>query len=79
MAQPCSKNSPCDTYENEDLFKWDLNQNGAFHVRSMYNAMIRGNLWENRFLWKIKVQLKIKIFLWYLNKRVALKKDNLTR
>jgi hypothetical protein len=30
----------------EDLFKWELNQNEAFHVRSMYNAMIRGNLWK---------------------------------
>jgi hypothetical protein len=30
----------------EDLFKWELIQNEAFHVRSMYNAMIRGNLWK---------------------------------
>jgi hypothetical protein len=58
--------------ENEDLFKWGLNHNESFNVRS-----IRGNLWENKLLWKIKLPLKIEIFLWYLNKGVT-KKDNLT-
>jgi hypothetical protein len=58
--------------ENEDLFKWGLNHNESFNVRS-----ITGNLWENKLLWKIKLPLKIEIFLWYLNKGVT-KKDNLT-
>jgi hypothetical protein len=36
--------------DSEGIFKWGLNQNGAFNVRSMYNAMITGNIWENMFL-----------------------------
>ena len=29
--------------------------------------------------WKVKLPLKIKIFLWYLNKGVILTKDNLVK
>jgi hypothetical protein len=60
-----------------DIFRWRLNQNGLFTVRTMYNALT--NVWENRLIWKLKLQLKIKIFLWYLNKGVTLTKDNLVR
>ncbi|MFB5604543.1 MAG: hypothetical protein ACE5RK_09090, partial [Candidatus Nitrosomaritimum aestuariumsis] len=65
--------------EREDVFRWGLNQNGIFKVRTMYNAMTTGSIWSNRLLWKLKLPLKIKIFLWYLNKCVTLIKDNLVR
>jgi hypothetical protein len=45
----------------------------------MYNAMTTGNIWHNRLLWKLILPLKIKIFLWHLNKGVTLTKDNLVR
>ena len=61
------------------MFRWGLNQNGIFKVRTMYNAMTTGSIWSNRLLWKLKLPLKIKIFLWYLNKGVTLTKDNLVR
>ena len=32
-----------------------------------------------RWLWKLKVPLKIKIFLWYLRRGVTLTKDNLAK
>jgi hypothetical protein len=63
----------------KDKFRWGLNQNGIFKVRSMYHAMIIGNIWDNRLLWKLKLPLKIKIFLWYLKKGVTLTKYNLVR
>jgi hypothetical protein len=63
--------------DGEDKFEWGLNQNGIFKVRSMYHGMFIGNIWDNRLLWKLKLPLKIKIFLWYLNKGVTLIKDNL--
>jgi len=34
---------------------------------------------RHKKIWKIKVPLKIKIFLWYLQKEVVLTKDNLAR
>jgi hypothetical protein len=45
----------------------------------MYNAMTIGSIWHNRLIWKLKLPLKIKTFLWYLNKGVILIKDNLVR
>jgi hypothetical protein len=48
--------------EREDVFRWGLNQNGIFKVRTMYNAMTTGSIWSNRLLWKLKLPLKIKIF-----------------
>jgi hypothetical protein len=46
--------------EEEDSFRWSLNQNGMFKVNSMYKAMIVRNVWENSLLWKLKLPLKIK-------------------
>jgi hypothetical protein len=65
--------------DREDKFRWGHTENGIFTVRSMYNTIIVQNIWENRLLWKLKLPLKIKIFLWYLNKGVTLTKDNLVR
>jgi hypothetical protein len=47
--------------DRDDVFRWGLNQNGLFTVRSMYNALTTGNVWENRLIWKLKLPLKIKI------------------
>jgi hypothetical protein len=33
----------------------------------------------NKQLWRLKVQLKIKIFMWYMRKEVVLTKDNLIK
>jgi hypothetical protein len=66
--------------DQRDTFMWSLKQNGQFTIRSMYNALIaqlpapRKNM-----IWKLKMPLKIKIFIWYLQKGVVLTKDNLAR
>jgi hypothetical protein len=65
--------------EGANVFRWGFTQNGQFAVKSMYPSLIMGNIWQNRFLWKLKLPLKIKIFLWCLNKGVTLTKDNLAR
>jgi hypothetical protein len=65
--------------DREDIFRWGLNQNVLFTVRTMYNALTTGNIWENRLIWMLKLSLKIKNFLWYLSKGVTLTKDNLVR
>jgi hypothetical protein len=61
------------------VFRWGFTQNGQFRVKSMYSTLITGNIWDNKFLWKLKLSLKIKNFLWYLNKVVTLTKGNLAR
>lgn len=46
----------------------------------MYNTLTsNGNVVQNKTMWKLKIPLKIKIFLWYLKKGVVLTKDNVLR
>ncbi len=46
----------------------------------MYLALINnGYIDRNKCIWKLKMPLKIKIFMWYLLKGVVLTKDNLAR
>jgi hypothetical protein len=62
----------------QDKFIWGLFQNGTFSVKSMYNALIIDmRVRYNMVLWKMKVPLHIKIFMWYLKRGVVLIKDNL--
>ena len=63
-----------------DDFKWNLDQTGVFSVKSHYLRLIHRNIPNtNKKLWKLKIPLKIKIFLWYLKQGVILTKDNLAR
>jgi hypothetical protein len=46
----------------------------------MYRALLGSEaIPYNNIIWKLKLPLKIKIFLWYLYKGVILTKDNLAR
>jgi hypothetical protein len=46
----------------------------------MYLALINNGLVPtNNTLWKVRILLKIKIFIWYLHKGVVLTKNNLTK
>jgi hypothetical protein len=59
-------------------FVWGLHQNGLFSIKSMYRALLGTQaLPYNTFIWKLKLPLKIKVFLRYLYKGVVLTKDNL--
>ena len=56
------------------------NRMSYFSVRSMYRAITATNIIpHNYIIWKLKLPLKIKIFMWYLIKGVTLTKDNLAR
>jgi hypothetical protein len=66
--------------DSPDHFKWSLNSNGRFTVNSMYQAFLHTNVVPNNsYLWKIKVPLKIKVFLWLLHREAILTKDNLVK
>ena len=65
--------------EGRDHFKWNLY--GIFTVRSMYlHKMNQHAPFCHKLIWKLKIPLKIKIFLcFFFQKRVILTKDNLAR
>ena len=65
--------------EEDDIFRINFHQSGQFSVRSMYMALINGHIERNKFIWKLNMPLKIKIFMWYLLKGIVLTKDNLAR
>jgi hypothetical protein len=63
-----------------DTFVWGAHRDGTFSTRSMYYILINNpNFNSNCVLWKLKLPLKIKIFLWYLGRGVTLTKDNLAK
>jgi hypothetical protein len=65
---------------SHDKFIWNLNSSGVFTVKSLYLHQMNDGLGgEHNYLWKLKIPLKIKIFMWFLNKKVILTKDNLTK
>jgi hypothetical protein len=66
--------------DDEDRFVWNLTSNGLFTVKSMYeDIMCDHTPFLRKYLWKVKVPLKIKIFMWFLSNKVLLTKDNLAK
>jgi hypothetical protein len=46
----------------------------------MYLALISNEMIiTNTLIWKLKIPLKIKIFMWYIYKEAVLTKDNLAK
>jgi hypothetical protein len=65
---------------DQDSFKWNLTTSGVFSVKSMYLDFLNGHTkFLKRYIWKIKVPLKIRIFMWFLHRKVILIKDNLLK
>jgi hypothetical protein len=65
---------------DRDIFKWNLTNSGQFTIQSMYMSLINnGIVFNHKEIWKHKLPLKIKIFMWYLLKGVVLTKDNLAK
>ncbi|WVZ96381.1 LOW QUALITY PROTEIN: hypothetical protein U9M48_042027, partial [Paspalum notatum var. saurae] len=62
-----------------DVFKWSLNKTGVFTVNSMYKHLVSNGIKVSQEIWKTKIPLKIKIFMWYVKRGVLLTKDNLAR
>ncbi|WVZ74625.1 hypothetical protein U9M48_022786 [Paspalum notatum var. saurae] len=65
--------------EGRDVFRWGLNKTGFFSVKSMYSFLINNGLKVSQEIWRTKIPLKIKIFMWYIKRGVLLTKDNLAR
>lgn len=66
--------------DNPDCPVWKLGKNGKFSVKSIYDSLCNQHeSINNSFIWKAKVPLKIKIFMWLLENNNILTKDNLIR
>jgi hypothetical protein len=64
----------------KDTFVWRLTTSGGFTVKSMYLDLLDDQTkYLRKYIWKIKVPLKIKIFMWFLHRKVILTKDNLAK
>ena len=64
----------------KDTFRWNLTSSGIFSVQSMSTSLLANdNVVTNKDIWKIKMSLKIKVFMWYLCRGVTLTKDNLVK
>ena len=65
---------------SDDTFRWGLTSSGLFSVKSMYADCLDGHTpFLRTYIWKLKVPLKIRIFMWFVNRKVILTKDNLIK
>jgi hypothetical protein len=65
--------------DEADRVKWKIGSSGKFRVKDLYLQLrVEGNF-RQKFLWKIKIPLKVRIFLWEILKNSILIKDNLLK
>ena len=59
--------------QGHDEFRWNLNRNGIFFVDSMYRALVQPEIQvdNNYKIWKMRIPLKIKVFLYGIFKKVS--------
>jgi hypothetical protein len=66
--------------EEPNILKWNLTPPSVFSVKSMYVDYMNVHIvFLKKYLWKIKIPLKIMIFMWFLHIKVVLTKDNLAK
>lgn len=64
-----------------DTIHWRWNTSGLFTVHSLYTWLEYGGIKDKDYttLWKTKIPLKIKIFMWLVKEGKILTKDNLAK
>jgi hypothetical protein len=63
-----------------DQFVWKLTDTSTFSIKSLYSDQLNGpTRFLHRYLWKLKIPLKIKKIMWFLKNKVLLTKDNLAK
>jgi hypothetical protein len=66
--------------DEPDRFIWALTPTGVYSTKSYYAELLNGHTqYLRKYLWKLKVPLKIRIFLWFLHRKELLTKDNLIK
>jgi hypothetical protein len=58
---------------HDDKFRWRLTQTGKFAVKLMHLDPLNDNtIYLHKYLWKMKVPLKTKIFMWSVQQKLLL-------
>ena len=66
--------------DDNDAFRWGLTAHGTFTVKSMYSDYMNGHTrFLHKYIWRMKVPLKIRILMCFLHRKVLLTKDNLAK
>jgi hypothetical protein len=63
--------------ETQDKLSWLLTESGQFSTKSFYLALQNFGAVPYKFLWKVKIPLRIKTFIWLVLRKSILTKDNL--
>jgi hypothetical protein len=58
-----------------DRLSWKLTGTGVFTVKSMYQALQNYGVVPYKFMWKIKIPMRVKTFLWLILKKSILTRD----
>jgi hypothetical protein len=70
----------CALGQQKDKPLWIWGKHKKFSVKSMYAHLCRGEPGDaNKRIWKAEISLKIKVFMWLLNKNAILTKDNMIK
>lgn len=68
------------TNSENDKARWDWEKSGRFSVKSTYKHLCRNDAGCSfKRIWKAKMPLKIKVFMWMVLQEVILTKDNLSK
>ena len=66
--------------QQPDQLCWKLTRSGELTVKSMYIDVINSStIPSSEYVRKVKIPLKIKVFMWFVHKQVILTKDNLAK
>ena len=66
--------------QQPDQLRWKLTRTEEFTVKSMCLDFINSSsIPSSKHVWRVKVPLKIKVFMWFVHKQVILTKDNLAK
>jgi hypothetical protein len=78
--QLCQKLMRVNLNDENDRFVWGLTTNDLFTVKFMCEDLMSDHTpFPRKYLWKVKIPLKIKIFMWFLSNKVLLTRDNLAK
>jgi hypothetical protein len=65
--------------DGKDRARWKIGSSGQFRVKDLYLQLRAEESFPQKFLWKMKIPMKFRIFLWLMLKCSVLAKDNLLR
>jgi hypothetical protein len=65
--------------DEADRVRWKIGSSGSFRVKDLYLQLRAQGTFLQKFLWKIKIPIKVRIFLWEMLKNSILTKDNLLK